>query len=234
MFSGASLENLINEAAIRAATRDSGLIENGDIENAFYKTIAGDDRESMANGSEKCIIALHEAGHALASRLLTPGSSLIRISILPASSGAAGYNLCIPEEKVMVSRGNLEDHICILLAGRAAEMLMGGEDALTAGASGDIARATEIAAAMVMELGMNGEPAVSQKVLAGLCGPSNENSAACKSILECQFRRVYDLLEENADALMKITRALIEEETLTGEQADDLIKGLSNESRISA
>ena len=228
MFSGASLENLINEAAISAASRDGGEIENADIEKAFYRIVAGEDREMAAGNSEKCVIALHEAGHALVSRILMPKSNLMRVSILPAGNGAAGYNLCIPEERVMVGKTTLEAQICVLLAGRAAEVLIGGEDALTTGASGDINRATEIASSMVMELGMGGEPAVSLKVLQSKMGVQG-SADKCKKILNDMYCRTCDVLSENISALMAITEALLEQETLSGDEIDRLIDEMSNE-----
>ena len=157
-FSGASLENLLNEAALLAAARGGECIEPSDVQAAFYKTVAGADRPVTASPEERRIIAVHEAGHALVSRVLAPENRLARVSILPAGHGAAGYNLCVPAERVMVGKKHMEHQICVLLAGRAAEQLAFGEDELTAGASSDIARATELAASMVAELGMAGEP----------------------------------------------------------------------------
>ncbi|MBR1560294.1 MAG: AAA family ATPase, partial [Clostridia bacterium] len=163
-FSGASLENLLNEAAILAARRDAGVIHMEDVKRAFRKTVAGEDRPNLANVRERASIAIHEAGHALISRLLLPENRLARVSILPAGHGAAGYNLTIPAERVMLTRTAIEGQIRVLLAGRAAEQVVYGEAALTAGASSDIARATELASAMVLELGLAGEPAVSVQV----------------------------------------------------------------------
>ena len=235
-FSGASLENLLNEAAILAAVRGDGMISMRDIRTAFYKTVAGEDRESTATQAEKCAIALHEAGHALISRLLMPDGKLMRVSILPAGQGAAGYNLCIPPERVMMEKRELENQICVLLAGRAAELLVGGEDALTAGASNDIARATDIAAAMVMELGMAGEPAVSLKALQRGCGGSGNAAEICRGMLGELYQRTCALLTENVDALMKLTEALINAESLTGEEISEILSTpeLSNERQESA
>ena len=234
MFSGASLENLMNEAAILAAGRANGSITGADVERAFYNIVAGADRPSAATQEEKCTIALHEAGHALMSRLLMPESKLVRVSILPAGRGAAGYNLCIPEERVMMSKRVLENQICILLAGRASEVIISGEDALTAGASGDLARATEIASAMVMELGMGGEPSVSLKILNMSCGAGAGASEACRSILESMYARTCEILTGNVDTLITLTKALLEAETLSGGEVDEIIFKMSNERQNSA
>lgn len=232
-FSGASLESLLNEAAIQAASRGTGRIENDDIQTAFYKTVAGEDREITATHAEKCVIALHEAGHALMSRLLMPEAKLMRVSILPAGRGAAGYNLCIPKERVMMSKQELENQICVLLAGRAAELLVGGDDALTAGASGDLAKAAEIAAGMVNELGMAGEPAVSLKTLNRVCGGVSGTEESRK-MLQLLYEYTRKLLYENIDILMNLTESLMNAETLSGEEVDRILDGMSKERQRTA
>ena len=134
-FSGASLESLLNEAAILAVRRGAVAIENADIEQAYLRVVAGEDRPGVGTGREKRQIAIHEAGHAIASRHLQPESAITRISILPSSKGAAGYNLVQPRERALVDREQLRNQIGVLLAGRAAEMLICGAEALSAGAA---------------------------------------------------------------------------------------------------
>lgn len=228
-FSGASLENLLNEAAIRAAGRERESICMSDIRTAMIQAVVGEERESVATDREKKIIALHEAGHALVMRLLSPENTLTRVSILPASQGAAGYNLTTPHERVMVEKRHLENQICILLAGRAAELLIGGEEALTVGASNDLARANEIAAAMVTEWGMAGEPAVSLKTLAKSCGGAGNPAEICKELLQRLYERTQGLLRAHAEKLYRLTEVLVEQETLTGEEVDEIIGSLSND-----
>lgn len=227
-FSGASLENLLNEAALMAANRNEPEITMGDIRSALVRTVVGADRESTATARERRIIALHEAGHAVASRALMPENRLARVSILPAGRGAAGYNLSIPQERVMVEKRDLENQVCVLLAGRAAELLIGGEDALTAGASNDLSRAAEIVGAMVTELGMAGEPAVSLKALSQICGGVNA-ADACRTLLSELYGRACRLLSANVEALGRLAEALLERETLTGEEATEILGALSNE-----
>jgi len=218
-FSGASLESLLNEAAILAAGRDAGEISGDDVRRAFYKTVAGADRESTAGHGEKCVIALHEAGHALALRRLMPGARLARITILPSERGAAGYNLSVPEEKNVPSQLDLENQVQVLLAGRAAEMLIMGDTALTAGASGDLSRATELVGNMVMDLGMGMRPYVSERALNRVCGMDGEARACCRETLARLFEQVTALLHDHAGELVNLTQALVEKETLTGEEA---------------
>lgn len=234
-FSGASLESLLNEAAMLAAMRDDGGIGKRDLETAFFKTVAGADRRITATMAERRSIAAHESGHALASRLLSPENRLARVSILPAGRGAAGYNLCIPAERVMVTKRDMERQICVLLAGRAAEQLCFGDDALTAGASSDIARATDLAAAMVTELGMAGAPAVSLKALSQRCGAQQGAAKQCEELLDGLYAQTRSLLQAHIGALMALSETLIKAEALTGEEATAILdRALSNETQKSA
>lgn len=212
-FSGASLEALLNEAAIRAARRGADAIERPDIEAAYLATVAGEDKPSHAAREERATIALHEAGHALATRLLLPDQRVTRVSILPSGKGAAGYSLSIPPELAVIGRDRLLKQIRILLAGRAAELMIGGPDEITGGASNDLARAAEIATAMTMDLGMAGDPGVALRPLKSSCG-GGDGFERCKDLLNEQFESVTQLLEQNTDTLMKITETLMEEETL--------------------
>lgn len=229
-FSGASLENLMNEAAILAAVGGDPAITMSHIQSALIRVIVGADRQSTATEAERKIIALHEAGHAVAARALTPKARLARVSILPAGRGAAGYNLAIQPERVMLSKRDLENQVCVLLAGRAAEMLIGGEDALTAGASNDLERATEIVAAMVSELGMAGEPAVSFKALSRACPGSGQTGEAARSILSELFVRAQQVLAENAAHLGRLAEALLEHEALDEAEVDRILGDMSSES----
>jgi len=212
-FSGASLEALLNEAAIRAAQRGSDEIERGDIDWAYLTTVAGEDKPSRAAQKERATIALHEAGHALATRLLLPDQRVTRVSILPSGKGAAGYSLSIPPELAIVGRDRLARQIQVLLAGRAAELLIGGPEEITGGASNDLSRAAEIASTMVLDLGMAGDPGVALRPLKNACG-TGDALERCKELLNSQFDAVTALLEQNSDLLMRITEALLAEETI--------------------
>lgn len=233
-FSGASLENLLNEAAILAASGDETKITMQHIQKALVRTVVGADRESAANRRERNIIAIHEAGHAVAARILTPGHRLTRVSILPAGRGAAGYNLVVPPERVMLGREELENQVCVLLAGRAAEEIIFGSESVTAGASNDLERATETVAAMVMELGMGGEPAVSLKALARTCGTASGSGEKIRGMLAELYVRTHKLLSENVDMLAALAEELLEQEALTGEQLEEIFGGLSSERQKTA
>lgn len=228
-FSGASLENLLNEAAILAAANDACEITMREIRSALVRTVVGSDRESTATEAERKIIALHEAGHAVASHVLMPQNRLARVSILPAGRGAAGYNLSIPQERVMVDKRDLENQVCVLLAGRATELLIGGADALTAGASSDLERATETVAAMVTEFGMAGEPAVSLKALARSCVSAGDAQERCRQLLAELYVRTEQLLAVHIEKLDRLAETLLERETLDGSEVMGLLDELSNE-----
>ncbi|MBQ4089267.1 MAG: AAA family ATPase [Clostridia bacterium] len=223
-FSGASLESLLNEAAIIAAERASGAIEKSDIDKAFYRTIAGEDGSFPADADDRCAVALHEAGHAVVMKKLLPNNKLKRISILSAARGAAGYNLAIPQDKVLLKKADVESQIAVLLAGRAAELLIGGDDALTSGASGDLSRAAELAGTMLMDLGMGGEPAVSLRALSSVCGHARSAEEECRALLGRLYDRAYDILTENIDKLLEVTACLLEKETLDDTEIDALFK----------
>jgi len=213
-FSGASLEALLNEAAIVAARRCSPEIEAADINKAFYRTVAGDDGKPASNADERCAIAVHEAGHAIVLRRLQPENRIKRISILSASRGAAGYNLAIPQERVLLKKRDLENQVAVLLAGRAAELVLGGDDALTSGASGDLSRAAEIVSSMVMDLGMGGEPALSLRTLSSVCGGQHNTGDLCRKKLDELYRYAYSILEDDIELLVELADKLLEKEIL--------------------
>ncbi len=223
-FSGASLECLMNEAAIRAARRGAEIIEPQDIDAAYVSTVAGEDRPAaIPSRSELATVALHEAGHAIASLLLLPENRLTRISILPSSRGAAGYNLSIPVEHAVLERRELCAQIQVLLAGRAAELLLGSEETVTSGASNDLSRAAELAAAMVMDLGMADEPAIALRALQKGCQCSPQDGfARARALLTEQFQQVSQLLKTHVDDLMKLSEALLEKESLNAAQLGEL------------
>lgn len=222
-FSGAALEALLNEAAILAAQRMSESIEKADIDSAFYRTIAGPDGTHAVDPEERCAVALHEAGHAIALKQLMPENRLKRISILSAGRGAAGYNLAIPKERVLLKKQDIEAQITVLLAGRAAELLIGGEDALTSGASGDLTRAAELVSSMIMDLGMGGEPAIAVRTLGAVCGGARSAEEICREKLKQMYDRATSILEANIESLIMLTDVLLEKETLDEREIDAVL-----------
>lgn len=153
-FSGADLENLLNEASLLAARRGKQFIEMSDIEESVMKVIAGPEKKSrVISPKEKRLTAYHEAGHALVTVCLPSGRHVQQISIIPRGR-MGGYTLTPPEEdKNFETKNEMLEQLCILLGGRAAESLVLGD--VSTGASNDIERATEIARAMVTKFGMS-------------------------------------------------------------------------------
>ncbi len=154
-FTGADLENLMNEAAIIAAKDDRAYIRQQDIKSAFIKVgIGSEKRSKVISDKEKKITAYHEAGHAILFHVLPDMESVYTISIIPTGMGAAGYTMPLPEnDEIFNTRGKMLQSITTLLGGRVAEEIIFGD--ITTGASNDIKRATEMARSMVMRYGMS-------------------------------------------------------------------------------
>lgn len=219
-FSGAALESLLNAAAVRAARRDNGPITRADIDAAFLSATVGNEHPSQLDMRERRQTAIHEAGHALLTFMLEPDSKLRRLSILPTGGmlRAAGYSMSIPKERTLFTCRRLKNRLCIMLAGRAAEELIFGREGVSSGAENDIARATELAAHMITELGMNGLP-VNRRML------GSNSEAQITALLETQYRAAQALLENNRSALMRMAETLAEKEALDGEALYALLDG---------
>ncbi|RZT02986.1 ATP-dependent zinc metalloprotease FtsH [Cuneatibacter caecimuris] len=154
-FTGAGLENLMNEAAIHAARRNSAFVQQKDIEAAFVKVgIGAEKRSKVISEKEKRITAYHEAGHAILFHLLPDMGEVHTISIIPTGVGAAGYTMPMPgEDEMFNTRGRMLQNITVALGGRVAEEQV--FDDITTGASQDIKQASELARAMVTKYGMS-------------------------------------------------------------------------------
>lgn len=154
-FTGADLENLLNEAAILAAKSGKKYISNDDIKQSFIKVSIGTEKKSkVVSDKERKITAYHEAGHAILFRELPDVGPVHTISIIPTGMGAAGYTMPLPEEDYMFNtKSKMLNEIKVSLGGRIAEELIFGD--VTTGASGDIKQATKLAKAMVMKYGMS-------------------------------------------------------------------------------
>lgn len=154
-FTGADLENLLNEAAIMAARENRSYIMQQDIKYAFIKVgIGAEKRSKVISDKEKKITAYHEAGHAILFHVLPDMDPVYTISIIPTGIGAAGYTMPLPEnDEIFNTKGKMLQDITTLLGGRVAEEIIFGD--ITTGASNDIKRATSTARAMVMQYGMS-------------------------------------------------------------------------------
>ena len=203
LFSGAQLETLLNEAAIRAARRGAEEITPEDAEAAFCAVTVGDERPGVLTEKEKKITAWHEAGHALVTHHLLPDHRVTRLTVIPSSRGAAGYTMSIQPDQHLHSRSQLICMIAQALAGRAAEEMLLGRDDVTTGAAGDWKRAREIAAAMTDDFVM---------------GQGGGRERDQKMILEAGLSAARDCLSAHRDQLERLARVLIEKETLREEE----------------
>ena len=154
-FTGADLENLLNEAAIEAARQERGFILQADIKSAFIKVGIGAEKKSkVISDKEKKITAYHESGHAILFHVLPDMDPVYTISIIPTGMGAAGYTMPLPDnDEIFNTKGQMQQDIMTLLGGRVAEEIIFGD--VTTGASNDIKRATATARSMVMKYGMS-------------------------------------------------------------------------------
>lgn len=239
-FSGAELANLVNEAALNAARHNKRVVSMNEFEEAKDKLLMGAERRSMAmNEHEKINTAYHEAGHAIVGKLVPEHDPVYKVSIIPRGR-ALGVTMYLPEQdKVSQSRIGLLSNISTLFAGRIAEELMFGNDAVTTGASNDIERATQIARSMVTRWGFSKRLAPMQyekdnegsAYLGGssttMISMSDETAKIIDEevteIINSCYKKAQDLLEANKDILENMKDALLKYETIDADQIDDLM-----------
>lgn len=239
-FSGAELANLVNEAALNAARHNKRVVSMNEFEEAKDKLLMGAERRSMAmNEHEKINTAYHEAGHAIVGKLVPEHDPVYKVSIIPRGR-ALGVTMYLPEQdKVSQSRIGLLSNISTLFAGRIAEELMFGTDAVTTGASNDIERATQIARSMVTRWGFSKRlpPMQYEKDNEGsaylggssttMISMSDETAKIIDEevteIINSCYKKAQDLLEANKDILENMKDALLKYETIDADQIDDLM-----------
>ncbi len=238
-FSGADLENLVNEAALQAAKANEDLLTMAHFEWAKDKVLMGRERRSLIlSDEEKKITAYHEAGHALAARLLPKTDPVHKVTIIPRGR-ALGVTMQLPEEdRHGYSRGYLKNTLVVLLGGRVAEEIV--FDDITTGAGNDIERVTRTARKMVCEWGMSdalgplsiGE--TGEEVFIGREWVQNKNFSEetarlvdkeVKNIVNEARERCHELLQTNVQHLHAIADALLERETISGEDLELIIEG---------
>ena len=220
--SGADLANLVNEAAIVAARQGAEAVGWPHIESARDRLLLGKERTGFrASDREWQVVAVHEAGHALAGVLCCPEDGLHKVTIQPRGQ-AMGVAFFSPSDQHLHSRRYLEAQILKGLAGRAAEELVFGPDLVTSGARSDLQQTTRIAREMVYYLGMGESTGLVAYDAGG--GPVSGDAHAAmdrdvKRIVETSYARVRRLLEAHRPALEALARALLDRETLSGEEA---------------
>ncbi len=238
-FSGAALENLVNEAALQAARLNQDHVTMGDFEMAKDKVLMGKERRSLIlSDDEKRVTAYHEGGHALIAKLLPGTDPVHKVTIIPRGR-ALGVTMQLPEaDRHSYSKDYLSNNLMVLLAGRVAEEIV--FDTITTGAGNDIERATNMARKMVCEWGMSdviGPMAIGEQgeeVFIGREWAHSRNfsedtakvvDGEVKALIETARRECLRLLTENSHFLHAISNALLERETITGEDIDVLLKG---------
>ena len=236
-FSGADLENLLNEAALLAARANKSQIEMNDCEEAIDRVIAGPERRSrIISHREKEIVAYHEGGHALVGKLLPNADPLHKITIIPRGM-ALGYTMQLPtEDRFLMAKGEIIDRITVLLGGRTAEELIFHE--VTTGAHDDLQKATSLARKMVTEYGMSpklGPLALGRKHEQVFLGRdimeernyseevASQIDAEVRAIIDSCYANAFHLLETNIDKLHRLAEALLEKETVEADEVDRLL-----------
>lgn len=226
-FSGAKLENLMNEAAINAARENAKSICENHIDKAFYTVIAGDEKKDRSNirKIDRKITAYHEAGHAVVTKLLCPENKVTKVTIIPSTRGTGGFSMNIPPDKMYNTKKEMLNNIQIALAGRIVEELVFGKDNITTGASNDIERATELLVTMIKQFGMNDEIGmINYDILFGREGAAdNRLVEISKEKMQGLYNITKDLIETNMDLVTLIAENLLEKETLNEDEIDRCI-----------
>ena len=240
-FSGADLANLVNEAALLAARRNKRKVTSKDFDDAKDKVLMGNERKSMAmDEQEKKLTAYHEAGHAICSLNVEETDPIHKATIVPRGR-ALGMVQQLPEkDQYSYSRAKMLSRLIICMGGRAAEELKFGRDKVTSGASSDIAAATKLARSMVTEWGMSDllGPVLyaenSEEVFLGKSVTQNKNmSEETARVVDAEIKRLVceahegalNILKEKKEDWERLSEALIEYETLTGEEIRQVING---------
>jgi len=237
-FTGADLENLLNEAALLAARKNKRRIEMEEIKEATFKVVVGPEKKSkVMSEKEKRLTAYHEAGHAIAVKVASSTNKVDRVSIIP-SGRAGGYTAHKPDEDLSYhTRSQLMEEIIIAMGGRAAEDLVLGE--ISTGAANDLKQANSIAKSMIMKFGMSetlGNMVFDEndEVFIGRdFGHTRSYSEEMAAIIDKEIKRIIDtayektksILSEHMNVLHKVAEALLEKEKLEGHEFEAIFAG---------
>lgn len=247
-FTGADLENLLNEAAIITAKKGGKVITSTELDEAFLKVIMGNEKKNRVMGEkERKLTAYHEAGHAVATRYLPSQDPVHQVSIVPRGR-AGGFTLSRPtEDKFYTTKNDMMDEIVTLLGGRVAEKLIMGD--ISTGASNDLERATQISRSMVTKYGMSdkvGNMVVGSEhdeVFLGRDFATSKNlseqmaalvDSEVKLILDDAFVRCENILKEKMDALVRVAEKLLEKEVIDNREFEELYEGTKAEETVMA
>jgi len=238
-FVGADLANMANEAALLAARKNKTEVDMTDFEAAIDRIVAGlEKKRRVMNRKEKDIVAYHECGHTIVAELLPTTDPVHRVSIVQRGIAALGYTLQLPtEDRYLMTKSELLDKLCVMLGGRVAEEIIFNE--VSTGAQNDLQRAADIARSMVKEYGMSEKfgPMAFEKerrpmfLDIGLTNGSKEYSEATareldqevKRFIDESYGRVKEMLSANEEKLRTLAKALLEKETLEGEEVRKIL-----------
>lgn len=238
-FTGADLENLMNEAAIKAASENRKFINSEDVKKSFIKVGIGTEKKSrIVSEKERRITAYHEMGHAILFHVLPNVGPVYAVSVIPTGMGAGGYTMPLPEKDEMyLTKGKMREDIIVTLGGRVAEELI--FDDITTGASGDIKHATKTARAMVTKYGfteaiglVNYDSQDSEVFIGRDFGHAKSYSEAVADKIDAEVKKLIDgcyieakrLISENMEVLHKGAKLLIEKERITREEFEALFE----------
>lgn len=229
-FAGADIANLCNEAAIVAARRKGEKVTMADFEKATDRIIGGHESNKIMSKEERSIVAHHEAGHAVAGWFLEHADALLKVTIIPRSSGALGFAQYLPKEVFLRTQDQIMDIVCMALAGRAAEEIFFGS--VTTGASDDLKRVTSLVYSTIQLYGMNSR-------LGQLSFPKDPNAMfedrpysektakvmdeEARAIVDAAYERTLTLLRSKRDEVEKVALLLLEKETITHDDIVTLI-----------
>lgn len=238
-FSGADLANLVNEAALLAARRDKRIITSAEFEEARDKVMMGSERKSLKmSDEEKKLTAYHEGGHALVGFYLPDSDPIHKATIIPRGR-ALGMVMRLPErDRFSVTFAKMKADLAVAMGGRVAEEMIFGHEKVTSGASSDIMQASKMARAMVSEWGLSDKigpvyHAESNDQYLGANSRTKANSSETanlidsevKKFIEDAYKQAKTLLEKHLDQLHALAAALLEYETLTGDEIKSLLEG---------
>ena len=236
-FSGAKLENLVNESAIIACKLNAPYITMEHVDKAFSTVVAGQEKldRSALKKEELKLTAYHEVGHALISHLLVPEEKISKVTIIPTSKGAGGYTLTTGDDMAYHNLDYLKRKIMVLLGGRAAEEIIFGSEKITTGAYNDLKKTTNMISNMICEYGMGKSMGLIR--LSELHGVPKDNYSniileECKNTIEELYSDVKNILKANINSLHEISLYLLEKESIQGEEIVDFIDAESKNKAV--
>ncbi|WP_313345232.1 AAA family ATPase [Sedimentibacter sp.] len=225
-FSGAMIENLVNEAALSAIRENADEINKEHINKAYLEVIAGTEKKNLTeNNKQKVVTSYHEAGHAFISKYLMPDNKVIRISVIPTSKGAGGYTLSTPNGAEVITKKRIKNQLAVLMAGRVAEEIFFGKENITIGAQNDIEKATSLAVDYIARYGMDDDNSfVNLGVLAEKLNiPLNSVEKSVKSLSAEIYGDVVKIIENNKEKIEKIAKHLMEKEVVYEEELNVIL-----------